>query len=341
MPQPYLAERSCVFDTYWHFAAERLNMYYRRLAGYSSPWTADKILQAHRFTNVYRVTDRVSQYLVREVQYRDDRSQAADEVFFRTLLFKLFNKIETWEALEDELGPIGWQSADFNRIDRALHRLIGGGQRIYSAAYIMPSPAFGGERKHSNHLRLLARMMDDGLPARIAAATSLRSVYEQLLTYSGIGKFLAFQFTIDLNYSSMIDFTETEFVVAGPGAHDGISKCFPGASQTDAERLIMAVTERQGIEFEQRGIVFPGLYGRALQPIDCQNLFCEISKYSRVAHPEVKGIANRQRIKQVYRHASRPIKPPFFPPKWKLAVTPMLPSAELPRVNCNEQPLLL
>lgn len=341
MPQPYSAERSCVFDTYWNFAAERLNMYYRRLAGASSPWTADQILQAHRFTNVYRVTDRVSQYLVREVQYGDGRSQALDEVFFRTLLFKLFNKIETWEALEAETGPIGWQSADLERLDRTLHRLIGQGQRIYSAAYIMPSPALGGERKHSNHLRLLARMMDDGLPARIAAATSLRSVYEQLLGYSGIGKFLAFQFTIDLNYSSMLDFAESEFVVAGPGAHDGISKCFPGASPADAERLIMEVTERQTEEFRQRGIVFPGLYGRSLQPIDCQNLFCEISKYSRAAHPEIKGIANRQRIKQVYRRTHRPISKPFFPPKWHLEVRPINASTYNDLVSCEGQPRLI
>ena len=323
MSPNYPSECSRVFDTYWRFAAERLNIYYRRLAGGSLPWTADPILQAHRFTNVYRVTDRVSQYLLREVQYRSDRSQAVDEVFFRTLLFKLFNKIETWEALEVEIGPIGWQSADIERIDDLLHSLISRGRRIYSAAYIMPSPAFGGGRKHTNHLRLVAQMMSDGLPARIAAATSLRSVYEQLLSYSGIGKFLAFQFAIDLNYSSMIDFPEAGFVVAGPGAHDGISKCFPAASAIDAENLIMAVTEHQDKEFDKRGIIFPGLYGRALQPIDCQNLFCEISKYSRAAHPEIKGVANRERIKQVYRYAQRSPDLPFFPPKWRLEIKPI------------------
>lgn len=336
MTEHYWATRTRVFDTYWHFAAERLFMFYRRLAGSPSPWTADQILQVHRFTNVYRITDRVSQYLVRDVQYREDRSQAPDEIFFRTLLFKLFNKIETWEALEAELGPIGWQSADFERIDHTLHRLIGGGQRIYSAAYIMPSPAFGGQRKHSNHLRLLGRMMEDGLPARICSAPSLKAVYELLLSYTGIGKFLAFQFAIDLNYSSMIDFSESEFVVAGPGALDGISKCFPQIAPGDAERVIMQIAEAQTEEFKARGLDFPGLFGRALQPIDCQNLFCEISKYSRAAHPEVKGIANRQRIKQVYRRASQPIATPFFPPKWQLDVTTLPITPTDPRLKLRE-----
>ena len=332
-----LAESSCVFDTFWHFAAERLFMYYRRLADAPPPWTADKILQAHRFTNAYRVTDRVSQYLLREVQYRNDRSQAPDEVFFRTLLFKLFNKIDTWEYLEGQLGPIGWQSANLDRLDRVLHTLIDSGRRIYSAAYIMPSPAFGSKRKHSNHLRLLCRMMEDQLPAQVSRASSLRSVYELLLAYPGIGKFLAFQFAIDLNYSSMIDFSEAEFVVAGPGALDGISKCFPNIGSADAERIIMAVTEHQAEEFTSRGLNFPGLFSRPLQPIDCQNLFCEISKYSRVAHPEIKGVANRLRIKQVYKQTAKSICAPLFPPRWKLDVAAIPPTPIVARIVAIER----
>jgi len=52
---------------------------------------------SYRFTNVYRASDRVSQYLIRRVIYEGDQSE--EEVFFRTLLFKIFNRIETWEIL--------------------------------------------------------------------------------------------------------------------------------------------------------------------------------------------------------------------------------------------------
>jgi len=96
-------ERSVVFDSYWRFAAERLRVYFNRLARPAGPWTDDPILRSYRFTNTYRAADRVSQYLMREVQYRDDRSQAPAELFFRTILFKLFNRIETWELVEREL----------------------------------------------------------------------------------------------------------------------------------------------------------------------------------------------------------------------------------------------
>jgi alpha-glutamyl/putrescinyl thymine pyrophosphorylase clade 1 len=309
-----------VFDTYWRFASERLAMFYRRFSDRAGPWTSDPILRRYRFTNAYRAADRVSQYLIAEVQAREDRPQTPREVFFRTVLFKIFNRIETWESLEDCFGPLEWRQLDLPKIDQALEELRLHGRKIYSAAYIMPSPALGHARKHSNHLALLKLMIEDRLPERVRQAPSLRSVYELILRYPGLGPFLAFQYTIDLNYSCMLDFEESELVVAGPGALDGISKCFIDTEGSTAEEVIYWVTERQDTEFKRLGLEFPGLFGRRLQPIDCQNLFCEISKYARVAHPGIGGIANRTRIKQSYRQNARPIPKPTFPERWRIHV---------------------
>lgn len=309
---------TAVYDTYWRFAAERMSIYYKRLEHPVGPWTDDVILQTYRFTNAYRAADRVSQYLIREVQYRPDRSPAPDEVFFRTLLFKIFNKIETWELLENELGTISWQSMDFDRASRVLEIASGHGAKIYSAAYIMPSPSFGHKRKHDNHLALLRHMMEDGLPARITSTRSLAEIYRAILSYPGLGPFLAFQYAIDLNYSTLVDYPESEFVIAGPGAIDGISKCFLSTGGMSAEDIIFWTTERQASEFMRLGLSFRGLFGRPLQPIDCQNLFCEISKYARVAHPEVSGVAGRTKIKQIYSKPCGDKYLPFFPPSWAL-----------------------
>ena len=309
---------TAVYDTYWRFAAERLAVYYRRLAGGAGPWTADSILRTYRFTNTYRATDRVSQYLIREVQYHPERSQEPHEVLFRTLLFKIFNKVETWESLEAIHGPLSWASADLEAVDRTLSDLVRRGRAVYSAAYIMPAPLLGAQRKHTNHLRLLARVMDERLPDRLRQAPSLQVVYERLLAYPGLGRFLAFQYAIDLNYSSLLAFSEEDFVVAGPGALDGIAKCFTSTGGLSPEEIIYWVTDRQGDELAARGLSFPGLHGRPLQPIDVQNLFCEISKYARVAHPEVTGVTGRRRIKQGYLPAARKLPSPFFPPRWGL-----------------------
>ncbi len=312
-------EQTVVYDSYWRFAAERHRMYLRRLSNPVGPFTDDPYLSSYRFTNSFRVADRVSQYLISEVQYRSDRSQAPSELFFRTLLFKIFNRIETWELIEAEMGSVAWQSIDLDQVSAVLDGAMMRGTPIYSAAYIMPAPRLGRVRKHANHLRLLETMMEGGLPGRIERAPSLSAVYDLLRPWPGIGDFLAFQYAIDLNYSNMISFDEGDFVVAGPGAVDGISKVFNSTGDRDAREVIHHMVDIQESEFSRLGIDFPGLFGRRLQPIDCQNLFCEIGKYARVAHPEVTGKSGRTRIKQGY-GGEGPLPQPRFPPRWHLKV---------------------
>jgi hypothetical protein len=309
-------------DTYWRFAAERQRTYLKRLASDVGPWTDDPIIREYRFTNCFRASDRVSQYLIREVQYghgsQFERSDQPVDTFFRTMLFKIFNSITTWQILELALGQIEHRTFDWDAAETALDGIMGSKKPIYSAAYIMPDvPKFGGGRKHRNHLRLLYTMIEDGLPHKLQEAPTLKQVYELLLAYPGLGPFLGFQYAIDLNYSTLIDHDEDSFVVCGPGALDGISKCFEDIGRRKPEDVVKLVTQWQEHEFARLGVSFPGLFGRRLKLIDCQNLFCEISKYSRVAHPEIAGAAKRERIKQKYaKERGEPMPVPFFPPKW-------------------------
>jgi hypothetical protein len=161
-------------------------------------------------------------------------------------------------------------------------------------------------------------MMKDGAPRKLANTTSLRGAFELLRSYQSLGEFLAFQFAIDLNYSELTNFSEMEFVVAGPGARDGIRKCFKDPDGLSDAEIIQVMAERAGDEFERLGIDFQSLWGRSLQLIDCQNVFCEVSKYARVAHPKVEGGSGRTRIKQKFTARPTPI-PQWYPPKWGLA----------------------
>ena len=79
--------------------------------------------------------------------------------------------------------------------------------------------------------------------------------------------------------------------------------------------LIRLMADNQEREFERLGIKFQSLWGRRLQLIDCQNLFCEVDKYARVAHPDVAGISGRTRIKQKF-SPTGPLESPWYPPKW-------------------------
>jgi 5-hmdU DNA kinase-like protein len=270
-------------------------------------------MTSYRFTNCYRAADRVSQYLISNVIYSG--SQNRDEVLFRILLFKFFNRISTWEMLRSALGDLAWTMFQVERYDDVLSDAISCGEPVYSAAYVIPSPQLGARRKHTNHLLLLERMLSDGLAHRLRASRSMFEAFQLLRGYPGLGDFLAFQLIIDINYSTLINFGEMDFVVAGPGARDGIYKCFGLDSRGIEAEIIRYMSEAQEEHFTRLGLSFPSLNGRRLQLIDCQNLFCEVGKYARVAHPGIPGYSGRTRIKQRYVPSDQAMTS-WFPPKW-------------------------
>lgn len=303
-----------VLASYWTLAAERQRVYHARLAGEPAPWTQNPIVAHYRFTNAYRAADRVSQELIRLIY---DGPQAAPDVLLRTLLFRFFNKPETWTALAAQRGEISAEDFDVEGYAHILDGLMAQRTRIYSAAYIVPPPPFGYVRKHRNHLALIEHMMQSGLAGKLARARSLQDVFHLIASYPSLGPFLAYQLTIDLNYSTLIDFDEDDFVVAGPGAVSGLMKCFPDARGVAAPDLIRWMVDTQEEQTEHYGVPFRDLFGRRLKLIDCQNLFCETDKYARIAHPTHRGVGNRTRIKQQF-SANGPLKWPAFPPKWGL-----------------------
>lgn len=308
----HLVEVTDLFDTYWYLAAERQAMFFRRVDGRPAPWTQDSVLRGHRFTNAYRASDRVSQYLMQRVIYNDD--YAADDVVFRVLLFKLFNRIDTWEHLVASVGEPTLATFDPEPYSRVLDRRFAADKRLYSAAYIMPSPQLGHDRKHANHLHLLDQLIRNGTLARLATAPTLAALYDDLRAVPSFGPFLAFQYAIDLNYSECFDFDEMDFVVPGPGALRGITKCFASTGGLDAVGVIRAVANSADRFLSEHS--FRDLWGRPLQLIDCQNLFCEVDKYARVSHPHLSG-GGPTRIKQTYAADRRPLSL-GYPPKWRL-----------------------
>jgi hypothetical protein len=63
-----------------------------------------------------------------------------------------------------QLGQIRWTEYDSARYGTVLDEQLAAGERLYSAAYIIPPPPLGENRKHSNHLRLVELMMRDQAP---------------------------------------------------------------------------------------------------------------------------------------------------------------------------------
>ena len=142
-------------------------------------------------------------------------------------------------------------------------------------------------------------MLADGLPRRFASARSLEEIYRLLIDYPLIGPFMAYQLAIDINYSELTDFDENDFTEPGPGAIRGINKCFLDIGSRSMPDIVHWMVDRQEKEFDRQGLTFQSLFGRPLHAIDCQNLFCEVDKYTRVAFPLLSS--NRIRIKAKFK----------------------------------------
>ncbi len=309
-----IVKRQEIYDLYWYFAFERQNIFIKKQEKLDAPWTKDPILQQYKFCNAYRVNDRVSQYLLKNIIYNGKQYEAKDMIF-RIILFKLFNKESTWELLLEHVEDITLETFDINKFSKILNEAIKQRKKIYNDAYIScANKAYGFDRKHDNHLALLKQMfLKDKIYEKIIECKTMKEAFNILKSYPLIGNFMAYQLVTDINYSEVTNFSEHEFTIAGPGSKRGIKKCFIESS-TD-EEMIKYMYDHQEEEFRRLGYKFKKIGNRKLQLIDCQNLFCELDKYCRVAKPELKS--NRKKIKKKYIQKLEPIEY-IYPPKWNI-----------------------
>ncbi|KIM41897.1 hypothetical protein M413DRAFT_48233, partial [Hebeloma cylindrosporum] len=252
------------FDTFWKFAAERKAVDDRRRAGEPAPWTEDKVLQKYFFCNTYRVLDKGCQYLIKEVIEKG--SQDPKEVVFRVLLFNTFTKIETWELLDSELGPLTWTSYDREKYKKVLRKAFNQGISLYTGAFIKPAPHFGCKANHDNHLLFLEMLMENELFSKLLDAEYLADVYEHLISFPSMGPFSTYQLMLCFSYTNILNFHHNDFVITGPGSISGLNKIF-GKSMAKGrqtydwfdEDVMRYLAESQDFHFKRLGLQFSGL----------------------------------------------------------------------------------
>lgn len=315
MKQPPIP-RQHIFDLYWYFASERQQIFEKRRAGQVAPWTDDPILQKYKFCNVFRATDRVSQYMIREVCYHTEDCTPEDRLM-QIIAFRLFSRIDTWDTVRDFLGrsPTIPDLID-GRFTAALECANERNGGLYTNAFILcATNAYGQPRKYLTHIELLRDMfINHQLAKDLLTASSLQEVYDLLHAFPLMGDFMSYQTAIDLNYSVLINFSENSFTQPGPGALRGMTKVFESLGDYSPAETILWMVEQQNAAFARLKLPPATLLGRPLQAIDCQGLFCETDKYCREAAPELTSA--RSRIKATYAESS-PMLELFLPPKWQ------------------------
>ncbi|KII93460.1 hypothetical protein PLICRDRAFT_49507 [Plicaturopsis crispa FD-325 SS-3] len=316
-----------VFDTFWWFAAERHRVNIHRQKGLpEDEWTDDTILKKYHFCNPFRVADRVSQYIISDVVEKG--SQDPDEIVFRVTLFNMFTKIDTWELLEEELGPLTWASFDRNQYGRVLRRAKDSGISLYTGAFQKPGPKLGNHDTFMDHLELLQMLMEHDLRGICQRAAYIVDVFEFLMSWPSLADFTAYQLLINLSYTPVLNFCESDFVVLGLGAISGLKKCFRVSDGTHGVEIVQWMQRTQHEHFARLGLALPelGPERRVMQLVDFEHTLCEVDKYARVKHRDVHGA--RSQLKKCYTPSSKP-----YPRELRLPRAWSHPARQRPRVR--------
>ncbi|KAG9088769.1 hypothetical protein FS749_001914 [Ceratobasidium sp. UAMH 11750] len=319
---------SPMLDTMFYWIHERHQLFMRRFQGLPPPWTDDVILQRHRFTNVSRTYDRATQFLIRRIINVGDQDH--EELFFRVVLFRLFNRISTYEYLEEHCGPLTIANFRIKEWTRALLKLQGSKTALYTAAYQINWPNFGAETankpSHQKHFILIKHMLQDKLPSKIRGCKTLKRAFEIIREYPSFGNFTSYQLALDLNMLPEINYNQDAWAPVGPGSSNGLLKMFGSGVkgiETEAMLYLLSIQDEQWRRLNvdmDTPIHGPGLCPPKIGLPEIEHALCEVDKYSRERHPEIRlsGAKVPKSIKHAF-DADRALQPVTrdLPLKWQ------------------------
>lgn len=281
-------------DDFLAFVVERHHIWEQRQAGAPQPWTDDPILATRKFTNVFRVLDPGTQYLLTDLF---DPDLDPRDTLMRAFLYRHTGRVETWEYLELTSGlptvanledvRAAWHSyrgASKVTVLGAEARNAAGGTKnvfqrsLFTGAYLVfPQSDTPGTDKLDSIIDLTKRLFTPGSPQDVMPfwlkARTQAERFKLLRQNKGVGDFMAMQVLTDWGYQCGED-REDEFLVPGPGSIKGAKALAPDKKTMDVVhdivRQVRALPQCPKVGYRKPSLMDIG-----------SNLLCEWSKYTR------------------------------------------------------------
>ena len=262
----------------------RHGIYLKRVAGEGPPYTDNEQLAPYRWTNVWRVLDRVSQRVVR----LDEPGLSPGDKFIRVMMLKAFNRPETYDALCHHVGAPTEEWFPTEEYAAVLKDMEDRKMKIWSPAYMILGVDEGGRdqgrSKWESWIEFLARIHREEWWRAVQTSTCVDEIVAKFFAVKYLGQFYAWQFTTDLGYVGVHMHDDWQFATTGPGSIRGVRHVYGDEAKTKVaiRNKLLHVTKNQDELQMQFGMEPLRLAGRKLQPIDIQNCFCEFDKWVRV-----------------------------------------------------------
>lgn len=287
---------------YLDFVAERHRIWEKRQQGLPQPWTDDPQMRARKFTNVFRVLDYGSQYVLTDLV---DPELSVRDQLARLFLYRHTGRVETWRYLLAELGeyptvdnlPTVLEAWKDYRGQVTVHskgkRKTPGrgngfqkqiGERpIFTGAYLVfPQSHERGTDKLESIVDLTYRLFHPDSPTELVTdfeqADTQAGRFATLRRNRGVADFMSMQVLTDFGYTPQCGRdVEDEFCVLGPGAVRGAKAIAP--SWPVQRTFEWAIDATRSLDDSPQLRTASGY--RQLSWMDVQNTLCEFSKLVR------------------------------------------------------------
>lgn len=287
---------------FFEYVRERERIRRLRATGAPPPWTADPVLQANHFCNVFREDDRTTVWFREHLRERlRDRPEA---VALATVVFRWFNRIETGEVLA--LPEVGLTDGQFNPgVFKQLVKSKYPKGPYVTGAFIIRTPF--GMNKLDGVLWAIQNFVDgeakpDGLPPatlfkamdRLAeknarGEATLEGAWNWFRRFPLLGAFMAYEVVTDLRHTCLLDKATDIMTWAnpGPGACRGMERLLglePGSAFNrsnpkhcaEVNQLMQAL-----LAGSQKSANWPVSWGR-WEMREVEHSLCEVFKMVRV-----------------------------------------------------------
>lgn len=293
--QPVLNERNLLY--LYKFIKCRYAIHLRKdVLKKDPPWTTDEVLKHFRFTNIRREHDKESKWVIEHIANNPELSY--EDKLLNVILFRLYNKHETAELIS---MPFKFsQTPDWNpEWYRSLFEaaLVEDPKRVFFTAAFHTvgmkntlKRVTGEDYAPMRILKFIKILINEGLVDDIKACVNQQEVYQTLIDYNGIGRFLAYQFYVDMTYIAEFPFSENEFTVAGPGCVMGLNYLFENRDGMTYEECLFWLrdnldrlfVEELGKDWDAKQVFWDlPEEDRCFNVMSLENCFCELSKYIR------------------------------------------------------------
>lgn len=289
----------------YEYIVQRYTIFKRRESGMNyEDWYegVQPLFREYKFTNIFREDDRVSRWLINNIS--NNSKFSLEERFWRSILFRLYNRIDTAEEL-NLLDKNLWDRSDKENLKllenvhhdiytRAFKTL---GLKLQLGRYSKNlntklGPLYFIKYLRDEYHKNLSETQEEWHPldknGNFNKDLTADSLYKWFLQFKGIGHFFAYQLFVDITYIKECPVSENCFTIAGPGCQRGLNELIEDWKNYSYEEMLFYLTDN--LEEIFRKEIDPNFSCRELfsdrkecdqcfNVMSMENIFCEFKKY--------------------------------------------------------------